>query len=184
MEARHPHEDLVHKYFDLIRELRTGVEGAPERLRELWDPDGVFEFAGSPPVTGTFTGINAITVLYQNRFAANGMPLRLQGLHDEQDAEDAERGIETALGIVETDVHRVRVLDDERAVAGWTTVIGTRDRHGFQVSGSHSFTFKDGKISRLRIVVSPKPDPTEQFDLSALSVDDIGRLSLMAWAVV
>lgn len=183
MQPRPEHEDLVRTYFDLIRELRTGVEGAPERLRELWDPDGVFEFAGSPPVTGTFIGVNAITVLYKNRFAASGMPLKLQGVHSQEDDRGAE-GIGTALGIVDTDVHRIRVLDDERAVAGWTTVVGTRDGHGFQVSGSHSFTFKDGKISKLRIVVSPKPDTTEQLDVTALSVDDIGRLSLAAWAVV
>jgi ketosteroid isomerase-like protein len=182
MQTRPGHEDLVRRYFDLIRELRTGVEGAPERLRELWDPEGIFEFAGSPPVTGTFTGINAITALYQNRFAASGMPLRLQGIRD-KDAGSAE-GIDTALGVVDTDVHRIRVLDDERAVAGWTTVIGTRDEHGFQVSGSHSFTFKDRRISKLRIVVSPKPDATEQFDASQLAVDDIGRLSLAAWMVV
>lgn len=183
MKPRQGHEDLVHKYFDLIRELRTGVAGAPERLRELWDPDGVFEFAGSPPLTGTFIGINAITVLYQNRFAASGMPLRLEGVGDKEQTKGAE-GIDTALGVVDTDVHRLRVLDDERVVAGWTTVIGTRDGHGFQVSGSHSFTFKDGKISKLRIVVSPKPDAAEQLLADALSVDDIGRLSLAAWAVV
>ena len=182
MPQRHAHEDTVRHYFDLIRELRTGVEGAPERLSELWHPDGVFEFAGSPPVTGTFVGVNAITVLYQNRFAANGMPLKLQGVQNNE-TKGAD-GIDTALGVVDTDVHGLRVLDEERVVAGWTTVIGTRDGHGFQVSGSHSFTFKDDKISKLRIVVSPKPDATERFDASALSVDDIGRLSLAAWAVV
>ncbi len=183
MPERNAHEELVRGYSDLIRELRTGVEGAPERLRELWDPDGVFELAGSPPVTGTFAGINAISVLYRNRFAASGMPLTLQGAGNGKSGESTD-GIDTALGVVDTDVHRIRILDDDRAVAGWTTVIGTRDGHGFQVSGSHSFTFRDGKISNLRIVVSPKPDAAEQFNAEALSVDDIGRLSLAAWAVV
>ena len=183
MPKRTEHEELVRTYFELIRELRTGVEGAPDRLRELWDPDGVFEFAGSPPVTGTFVGINAITVLYHNRFAANGMPLTLQGTGTGEAAPDSA-GIDTALGVVDTEVHRIRILDDDRAVAGWTTVIGTRDGHGFQVSGSHSFTFRAGKILSLRVVVSPKPDATEQFSADALTVDDIGRLSLAAWAVV
>jgi hypothetical protein len=41
----------------------------------------------------------------------------------------------------------------------------------------------DGKISKLRIVVSPKPDTAAQLDASQLSVDDIGRLSLAAWMV-
>jgi hypothetical protein len=68
--------------------------------------------------------------------------------------------------------------------AGLPSLIGTRDEQGFQVSGSHSFTFRDGKIAHLRIVVSPKPDDAERFDRAALSVDDIGRLSLAAWMVV
>lgn len=182
MAARDEHEALVRRYFDLIRELRTGVEGAPDRLRELWDADGVFEFAGSPPVTGTFTGVNAIAVLYQHRFGASGMPLTLQGT-GAGDGAKAE-GITTALGVVDTDVSRLRHLDDGRVVAGWTTTIGTRDGQGFQVSGSHSFTVKNGKIASLRIVVSPKADRAEEFSAEALSVDDIGRLSLAAWAVV
>jgi ketosteroid isomerase-like protein len=181
MQEAHRHEEIVRKYFDLVRELRTGVEGAPERLVDLWDPEGTFEFAGSPPVTGTFTGINAITVLYRNRFAANGMPLTLQGAGRE---EGKDGGIEDALGVVDTDVHRMRTLDDERVVAGWTTTVGTREGRGYQVSGSHSFIFKGDKISSLRIVVSPKPEASEQFDASTLSIDDIGRLSLAAWAVV
>jgi ketosteroid isomerase-like protein len=200
MQTRQQNEELVHRYFDLIRQLRTGVDGAPEKLLELWDPEGTFEFAGSPPVTGMFIGINAIKVLYSNRFAANGMPLKLEGTRRnrrpgrhapsgrndalKREGEDAQGGIEDALGTVDTDVSRMRTLDDERVVAGWTTVVGTRDRRGYQISGSHSFTFKDGRISKLRIVVSPKPEANEQFDASALSIDDIGRLSLAAWAVV
>ena len=183
MPQRSANEETVNRYFELIRELRTGVEGATERLRELWDSDGVFEFAGSPPVTGTFTGINAISVLYQNRFAANGMPLKLEGVPAAGES-PAAQGIDTALGVVDTEVNRTRVLDDDRVVAGWTTVIGTTDGHGYQVSGSHSFTFRDGKIFKLRIVVSPKPDASEGLQANALSVDDIGRLSLAAWAVV
>jgi hypothetical protein len=181
MREAHRHEEIVRKYFDLVRELRTGVEGAPERLVDLWDPEGTFEFAGSPPVTGTFTGINAITVLYRNRFAASGMPLTLQGAGRE---EGKDGGIDDALGVVDTDVHRMRTLDDERVVAGWTTTVGTREGRGYQVSGSHSFIFKGDRISNLRIVVSPKPEASEQFDASTLSIDDIGRLSLAAWAVV
>jgi hypothetical protein len=35
----------------------------------------------------------------------------------------------------------------------------------------------------LRVVVSPKYDTTGQFGASGLAVDDIGRMSLAAWAV-
>lgn len=86
--------------------------------------------------------------------------------------------------MVDTDVHRMRALDSERVVAGWTTTIGTSDQQGFQVSGSHSFTFRNGKIAKLRIVVSPKADTAAELNAAELSVEDIGRLSPAAWAVV
>ena len=72
-------EQIVERYFAYIRDLRRGDEAAADRLMELWDDDGVFEFAGAPPVTGTFKGHNAIHVLYKNRAKAAGMRLTLEG---------------------------------------------------------------------------------------------------------
>ncbi len=177
-QTRELREETVRTYFEYIRELRNGVEGAPERLRDLWDEDGVFEFAGAPPVHGSFVGRNAIYVLYRNRFRTSGMPVAIEGAGDEKQAQDV------ALGIVDTEVQRSRALDNGKVVAGWTTVVGTQDGRGFQVAGSHSFTFKDDRIHKLRVVVSPKPDQNENLRLQDLSVDDIGRLALAAWAVV
>jgi ketosteroid isomerase-like protein len=178
-------ENLIEKYFSSIKDLRAGREDAVETLVDLWDEDGVFEFAGSPPVTGTFKGRMAIHTLYKNRAKAVGMPMKIQGSGvAAASAEDA------ALGVVETHVNRMRTLEHNaekqsgRAVAGWTTVIGTQDNRGFAVSGSHTFTFKDGRIATLKVVVSPKPDEAPGLSMSALSVDDIGRLALAAWPVV
>jgi ketosteroid isomerase-like protein len=171
------HEEVVKTYFNEIRALRSGKEEAVLRLVELWDEDGRFEFAGAPPVVGVFEGRNAIHVLYRNRLLANGMPLAVRG--------DGEKGMETALGVVDTDVHRVRAVED-KVVAGWTTTVGTRDGKGFDVSGSHTFTFRNGRILSLRIVVSPRAQEaqTENLSLQGLTVDDVGQLSLAAWAVV
>lgn len=171
------HEKLVEEYFRHIKALRSGKEQAVERLVGMWDSDGRFEFAGAPPVVATFEGINAIHVLYRNRLLANDMRMKLQGKN--------EKGLEAALGVVETDVHRIRALED-KVVAGWNTTIGTRDGQGFEVSGSHTFTFRDGKILSLRIVVSPRAQEarTENLSMDALAVDDVGQLSLAAWTVV
>ncbi|HET7541445.1 MAG TPA: nuclear transport factor 2 family protein [Polyangiaceae bacterium] len=169
-------EDLVTTYFELVNELRQGKEGAVDKLVDMWDSDGVFEFAGAPPVSGTFQGRNAIHTLYRNRLRANGMPFRLEG-----DPAGSVGNVE--LGIVSTKPRRVRVMDG-KVVVGWATEVGTADKHGFSVSGSHTFKFKDGKIVSLKVVVSPKADETPQFDLKALGVEDIGRLSLAAWMVV
>ncbi len=178
-------EKLVDNYFQYIRELRNGDESAVGRLVDLWDEDGVFEFAGAPPVTGTFKGRVAVHTLYKNRVKSSGMAMKIQG---HQVAREAAEDV--ALGVVETHVHRMRAIKQagaggpERVVAGWTTVIGTQDKRGFEVSGSHSFTFKNDRIVSLKVVVSPKPDETRGLSLQNLSVDDIGRLALAAWPVV
>jgi hypothetical protein len=180
------HEQIVQDYFELIKELRAGKEEAVDKLTDLWDVDGTFEFAGAPPVTGTFHGRTAIHVLYKNRVKASGMPLRLDGdLNARNPKTNAAYSQQTALGVVETDVKRTRALDGgNRIVAGWATRIGTNDDRGFEVSGSHAFTFKEGKIASLKVVISPKPDPSQNLRLDGLAVDDIGRLALAAWPVV
>jgi len=168
-------EKIVEQYFKLIRELRSGKAAAVEELTALWDPDGVFEFAGAPPVTGTFKGKVAIQTLYSNRVKATGMPLKLEAKAAHQEA---------ALGTVDTQVHKTRTMDENRVVAGWTTTIGTKEGLGFQVAGSHAFTFRDGKISSLKVVISPKHEEAANLKAATLSVNDIGRLALAAWPVV
>jgi ketosteroid isomerase-like protein len=175
------YQKTVKDYFSYIRDLRSGKQEAVDKLIALWDADGVFEFAGAPPLTAKFEGRNAIHVLYKNRLNSSGMPLKL-----ETTAKKAA-DVNVALGVVDTEVHRTRMLEDDKVVAGWTTVIGTDHGQGFEVSGAHTFTFRDGKISNLRVVISPRPETTTKaanLSLQDLAVDDIGQLSLAAWAVV
>ncbi len=173
--ATTPHEEMVDRYFKLIRDLRAGKEAAVEHLTSMWDPDGVFEFAGAPPVSGVFKGRIAIQTLYSNRVKAVGMPLRLEGKGTHQ---------EVALGTVDTQVTRMRPMDDGKVVAGWTTTIATKDGQGFQVAGSHAFTFREGRISSLKVVISPKHEEAPNLKVGALGITDIGRLALAAWPVV
>lgn len=67
-----------------------------------------------------------------------------------------------------------------------TSGVGTREGTGFDVAGSHVFTFRKGKIRSLRVTISPKPMKSlnTKLALSDFSVQDVGRLSLAAWAVV
>ena len=188
-------QDLVNRYFELIRELRNGQHEAVEKLLDLWNDDGVFEFAGAEPVTGIYKGKNAIHVLYKNRVLACGMPLKLAGKAAVPAAADIARDV--ALGVVDTTVNRMRTLAAPRATAksdgrspadrvavGWTTIIGTDDKRGFQVTGNHTFVFKKNKISSLKVTVAPKAATTAGLALEGLAISDIGRLSLAAWAVV
>jgi ketosteroid isomerase-like protein len=170
-------EKVVKKYFELIRSLRAGDETSVPRLMELWDPDGTFDFAGAPPLVGTFKGAIAIQTLYSNRVKAGGMTVQLDTPSTKQR--------DVTLGVVDTEVTHLRT-DGNRAVVGWRTTIGTKENQGFDVAGSHLFTFRDGKIKSLRVSVSPKPDQSRLQNLTVadLSVEDVGRLSLAAWPVV
>jgi len=178
VEHENPDKKIVAEYFDLIREMREGNVGSIPKLLNLWNEDGVFEFAGSPPVTGTYKGINAIHTLYLNRCKACGMPLKLEGANVEDNQEK-----EIGLGVVTTDIGKIN-SNEKRIVVGWKTTVGTTDGRGFEVAGSHTFTFKDEKIETLKLVVSPRPDRNEKLLMDDLSVNDIGRLALAAWAVV
>jgi ketosteroid isomerase-like protein len=176
-------EDIVKRYFEYIRTLRQGDQESVDKLMSLWADDGIFEFAGAPPVTGLYQGRNAIRTIYKNRASSAGMPLSAPGA-----ASKAGALREAALGEVDTQVHKSRLLtgngDGERMAVSWTTRVATADGRGYDVSGAHTFTFKDGHISQLRVVVSPKAEEAEGLRLDGLSVSDIGRLSLAAWMVV
>jgi ketosteroid isomerase-like protein len=170
-------EKVVNTYFKLIRSLRNGDEKSVPRLMDLWDHEGTFDFAGSPPLVGTFKGALAIQTLYLNRVKTPGMKLQLETR--------SAKAQDVTLGVVDTEVTHLRT-DGNRAIAGWRTTIGTKENQGFDVAGSHLFTFQNGKIKSLRVSISPKPDQSqlENLRMADLSVADVGRLSLAAWPVV
>jgi ketosteroid isomerase-like protein len=170
-------EKLVDTYFKLIRALRSGDEKSVPRLMEMWDPDGTFEFAGAPPLVGTFKGAVAIQTLYDNRVKTTGMKVQLETR--------SAKAQDVTLGVVDTEVTHLRT-NGNRAVVGWRTTIGTKENQGFDVAGSHLFAFENGKIKSLRVSISPKADQShlENLRVADLSVADVGRLSLAAWPVV
>jgi ketosteroid isomerase-like protein len=161
----------------LIRALRQGDEKSVPQLMELWDPDGVFEFAGAPPVVGTYKGAVAIHSLYKNRVGSGNMPVPIETRSGQP--------IDMILGVVDTEVTHLRT-NGNRVIVGWRTTVGTREGVGFDVAGSHLFTFEGNKIKSLRVNVSPKADQSQLAHLKFedLTVADVGRLSLAAWAVV
>ena len=170
---------IVQRYFELIRALRAGEQSSVDGLMELWDPEGTFEFAGTPPVVGTFKGAAAIRALYKNRVNSGNMKVAIMGSGKGEEVQKA------GLGVVDTDIKHIR-KDRGRALVGWRTTVGTREGTGFDVAGSHVFTFRKGKIRSLRVTISPKPMKSlnTKLTLGDFSVQDVGRLSLAAWAVV
>jgi hypothetical protein len=90
-----------------------------------------------------------------------------------------------SLGIVDTQIVRIR-RSGTKYLAGWTTTIGTSADRGFDMGGSHQFTFERGKIKKLRVLTSAKATASqlERLSFDGLKVQDVGRLSLAAWPVV
>lgn len=172
------YEKIVKEYFEQIQALRSGVDDSVEKLTGMWDDDGVFEFCGAPPLSAKYCGRTAIKTLYKNRLHANGMEVKL-----DDESSKKLRCVDVTLSDVETQVTRVRAHNG-KLVAGWSTRIGTHQKLGFNVSGSHTFSFKDDKISGLKVVVSPKADDAPNLKMDDLTVNDIGRLALAAWPVV
>ena len=171
------HLSTIQKYFEELNKVYTREPGAVERLLELWNDDGVFEFCGAPPVTGVFHGKNAVHVLYKNRFHLRGMPVTLQGT--------ATIGPKSSsVQFVHRRIDRVNVVADDVITAWTTATIGAAGDAGFECSGNYTCTFRDGKIAKVRVVVSPKGEAAEGLRFEDLSIDDIGRLALAAWAVV
>lgn len=170
-------EEIINRYFELIRRLRAGDPTAVDKLMELWDANGTFEFAGAKPVVGTFKGAVAIHTLYSNRLQACKMGLKIQTRSGKEQ--------EVTLGMVDTDVQRIR-LNGTNASVGWRTTIGTEQGHGFDISGAHVFTFTGSKIKQLRITMSEVPARSHiaALNVEKLNVRDVGRLSLAAWPVV
>ncbi len=170
-------EQTARRYFELIGELRAGKHESLERLMELWETDGVFEFNGPGSLNGAFHGATAIRTLYANRLRANGMRLRVETSRGQPD--------DVSLGLVETHVDHLRSTES-KVLAGWKTTV-TAGEHGFDVPGSHEFTFgSNGKLQRLRVSVSHKPEASRLRNLSmaGLSIQDLGKLSTAAWMVV
>ena len=170
-------EQIITRYFALIRRLRAGESTAVDELMEMWDPDGTFEFAGAKPVVGTFKGAMAIRTLYSNRLSACKMGLKIQTRTGEEQ--------EVTLGMVDTEVQRIRP-NGTKASVGWRTTIGTEQGQGFDISGAHVFTFAGPKIKKLRVTMSEAPARSHiaALNVEALNVRDVGRLSLAAWPVV
>jgi len=165
-------------YFDYLNQVYEQKEGAIEKLLDLWDDDGVFEFRSTPPVTGVFHGKNAIHALYKARSNVKGMPLKLEGRSTDAVHEEA------ALGFVKREVNLMKTVNKDRVTAWTTAYIATSDGRGFQCAGNYTCTFKNGKISKVQITISPTVDAAPDLTLEGLTVNDIGRLALAAWAVV
>lgn len=169
---------LVEQYFGHVSDLWEGKEGTVDKFMSLWHPDGIFEFTGSPAVQAVFQGANAIQVLYRNRSRANSMGLRLTSKPDKPAIERF-----CTLAQLRPNLRKCKA-STKGAMASWHTELETGDKQGFVMTGTHEFVIEGGRIKSLKVTISKKPTALDGVSMNDLSVADIGRLSLAAWAVV
>ncbi len=173
VEGTKNHEEIVTKYFNQLGAIFAGEAKAIDEMLRIWDEDGSCEFVGAHPYNGEFRGRNAVHVLFNNLAHTAGMSLRLEG----------RVGAPPVLGPRKFEPSRIRTVDD-KVVVDWTSAAAMKDGKGLSIAGSDTFSFKGDKISSLRIVISPKVEGIAGLRPEDLSINDIGRLALAAWAVV
>lgn len=165
-------EQVVTEFFVHLKAIHSGKVETIDKMLALWDDEGVVKLIGLYPYAGEFVGINAISVLYHNVARSAGMSIKLK-----------DSKMKTTLGPRKFEVESIQSVGD-KVVATWRTEITTKEKVGFEISGGDTFYFKEGKILRDMCTMSTQPAEIKGFKLQNLSVSDIGRLALAAWAVV
>jgi len=169
-------KNVVETFFSYLGKLHEGDESVVEKVVELWDDEGVWEFLGAYPSEGKFKGKVALQVLFKNLAHSATMPVFL------------EKGKITNIESRKFEIRDMHVVG-EMVVANWDQVVTTKDGRGIAISGSTKFHFKGDKISKLDVIALPKSEAELRKLMPALSmkeltITDIGRLALAAWAVV
>ena len=165
-------EKVVAEFFKHLMAIHSGKVEAIDKMLTLWDDEGVVKLIGLYPYAGEFVGINAISVLYHNVARSAGMPVKLK-----------YSKMKATLGPRKFEIESIQSVGD-KVVATWRTEITTKEKVGFEMSGGDTFFFNGDKISRDMCTMSTRPAGIKGFNLENLSVNDIGRLALAAWAVV
>ena len=167
-------KNIVTTYFEYLAAIHAGEEAAVEQILDLFDDEASWEILGPHPLVGEFKGRLALEVLFRNLTQVGRLTIRL-----------GERRVKVEK-IAPVEVTRQVELAG-RFVADWTQEVRIGDREGIVLDGSTTFYLKDGKIARLRSVAMPRRSPEALppgLSIEELTVSDIGRLALAAWAVV
>ncbi len=151
-------QSIVKQYFAAYHDIRSGKEDAVDRMLDLWDEEGELAFVGPPPASADFRGEFALRTLFKSIATSRGDGAKL-------DLQDVE-------------------VRGDKAVARWTLRSESGKSAGLAIDGANTFQFKGDKIRRVDLVTNAHPAEGSRLTIKDLSVTDIGRLALAAWAVV
>ncbi|MCG7978419.1 MAG: hypothetical protein N0E58_09850 [Candidatus Thiodiazotropha endolucinida] len=156
---------LIRRYFANVKAMDAKtLEGDGfdvGEIMELWHKDGMLRIRGRDSIgEKTFKGAEEISSFYINR----------------------TRGVDGALSSNLSKIDVANAKNSEHVVASGIRYIVTKNGEGLQAPFTHNFILNDGKIESLDIHVG-KANKSEIAPLGALQIEDMGRLSAMAWMV-
>lgn len=157
--------EVIRKYFASVKTMDSSAVSKRAfntgQIMALWHNDGKLTIGGKPlGKEYSYSGRNEISSFYKRR----------------------ARGVdgEFALNVSSIDVANAK--SPEHVVASGLRYVVTHKDEGLQVPFTHNFTLRDGRITDLKIHVGT-PAKSEIAPLGTLQVEDLGRLSAMAWMV-
>jgi hypothetical protein len=128
----------------------------------LWAPDGQLTLEGTPDFgSHVYNGQAELTQFYTDR---------QNGQADTFSMDNKASPTPLATG------------PDDVQATGYRHLVN-HSGEGFKISYTHNFHFRpDGKIQSLHVQVGP-PEPTDLAPIGSLTMQDMGRLSVVAWMV-
>ena len=157
--------DVVKRYFASVKAMdRAAVANRgfeTDRIMALWHEDGKLTIGGKP-IDGEhyFSGSKEISNFYERR----------------------AKGVDGEIAVNVSSIEVANAKSADHVVASGLRYVVTHKEEGLQVPFTHNFTLRDGRIAELKIHVGT-PARSDIAPLGALQVEDLGRLSAMAWMV-
>lgn len=157
--------DIVRRYFASVKAMdRAAVTSKSfdtDRIMALWHDDGQLTIGGKP-LGGehSFAGAKEISSFYESRV----------------------KGVDGEIAYNVSSIEVANAKSADHVVASGLRFVVTHKEEGLQVPFTHNFIMRGGRIASLKIHVGA-PSKSEIAPLGALQVEDLGRLSAMAWMV-
>lgn len=156
---------VVKKYFAAVKTMDQAATSNKtfdtDRIMALWHDDGNLTISGKP-LGGehSFSGARELSKFYKQR----------------------AKGVDGEIAVNVSSIEVANAKSSDHIVASGLRYVVTHNEEGLQVPFTHNFTLRDGRITELKIHVGT-PAKSEIAPVGALRVEDLGRLSAMAWMV-
>lgn len=170
---------IVVDYFNGMEDLFAGDSTAIKKLMSLWAQDGILVLTGAPGESEwprDYKGSRAVQSRYADMLNMQKQQFKL-----------ADAGSTVTIDSIDFCIESISLKGDVATVtlnAGVTT--SKKPAIAFDYKRTFTFTFDKGKIQQLvehHDWSSAAEAQIERISAAGLSVKDIGRLTLAAWAI-